>query len=551
MMAIDARPSVDADPSPGRLAIRRSQVAHRSDARLLAFPKDLNVIDTREIGAHKVSAVQRGVSLLLGMFILCFSVENVFAQQLLAESDAAAIIERLNQQEAEISRLRDELAHYSMQGELPFPAESELAPLPTPEDELADVLERIETLEAASKEPEEPKEASKEPEWVDLSAEKWTVKLGGHVQGDQILWPNKDPAITSPLARNYFEFRRLRLMADGVGYGVYDFRIQIDIEPESGDGVVSPVTDIKDAYLTMNDVAVLNRVRWGNFFVPFSLEQLTNDTFNIFLERSIPTQGIFAADREVGTAFYGVSDNLNTTWTGGFFFDSISESLKERIDNNQGIRVSGRLTHLPYYDEPSNGRYLVHTGCGVLYTQDQDDLIRFRARPQIHEGPFLIDSDNRPGNSYTTGNVELATVWGPLSAQSELFVSSVDLDSTDPATLYGSYVYLSYFLTGECRLYERFGQHGAQFGRNVPFSNFFLVPGGFGPGAWELKGRWSYLDLSELESGVYNDMTIGFNWYWSDRMRMMFDWIRPVTSANTVYGRTESDIIGMRLDFNF
>ena len=129
----------------------------------------------------------------------------------------------------------------------------------------------------------------------------------------------------------------------------------------------------------------------------------------------------------------------------------------------------------------------MHTGCGVLYTQDQDDLIRFRARPQIHEGPFLIDSGNRPGNSYTTGNVELATVWGPFSAQSEMFISSVDLDAIEPATLYGSYVYMSYFLTGENRIYERFGQHGAQFARNVPYSNFFLVPGGVGPGVGNSK----------------------------------------------------------------
>ena len=41
----------------------------------------------------------------------------------------------------------------------------------------------------------------------------------------------------------------------------------------------------------------------------------------------------------------------------------------------------------------------------------------------------------------------------------------------------GGYMYASYFLTGENRIYERFGQHGAQFARNVPYTNFFLVPG--------------------------------------------------------------------------
>ena len=55
----------------------------------------------------------------------------------------------------------------------------------------------------------------------------------------------------------------------------------------------------------------------------------------------------------------------------------------------------------------------------------------------------------------------------------------------------------SYFLTGENRIFERFGQHGAQFGRNVPYTNVFCVPGCRGWGAWEAKARWSHLDLEQ------------------------------------------------------
>ncbi len=396
------------------------------------------------------------------------------------------------------------------------------------------------------------KAADKKPEegWVDLSTEKWTVKLGGHMQADFIQWAQaEDPPIP---ARNYFEFRRLRLLADGTGYGVYDFRIQIDIEPESGDGVNTPVTDIKDAYLSMNEVPVINRIRFGNFFVPFSLEQVTNDTNNIFVERSIPTQGIFAADREVGTAFYGVNETQDFTWTFGAFIDSISESLKERVDDNQGSRFSGRLTWLPYYDEPSNGRYLLHLGTGILQTNDQDDSVRFRARPQIHEGPFLIDSGAVPATSTTAANVEFALVWANVSLQSEVFVTSVDRIGNDTATLYGGYMYLSYFVTGENRIYERYGQHGAQFARNVPYTNFFLVPGGCGSGAVELKARLSHLDLVKLNSGRYTDLTCGVNWYWTERVRWMFDWIHPMTDADsTPFGATTSDVLALRFDFNF
>jgi phosphate-selective porin OprO/OprP len=279
---------------------------------------------------------------------------------------------------------------------------------------------------------------------------------------------------------------------------------------------------------------------------------VTNDTNNIFLERSIPTQGIFAADREVGMAFYGVNDAKDLTWTFGTFVDSLSESLKERIDDNQGQRVSGRVTYCPYYDEPSNGRYMVHTGAGILYTHDQDGIARFRSRPQIHEGPFLIDSGPLVAGEYTSGNLEFATVRGPFAVQSEAFLCNVNLVGDDSAWLWGAYLHRSYFLTGENRVFERYGQHGAQFGRQQVYSNFFWIPGCCGPGAWELKARWSNLTLTDVDAGQYNDLTLGFNWYWSERIRIMFDYIHPVTSDNArPFGDTTSDIIGMRFDYNF
>ncbi len=394
-------------------------------------------------------------------------------------------------------------------------------------------------------------ESKKEGEgWTDVSMEKWTVKLGGHVQADFVSWANAPETLP---AQNYFEFRRLRLVADGTGYGVYDFRLQMTLEPESigESGGLATSPDVKDAYFTVNELPWLGRFRIGNFFVPFSLEQVTNDTNNIFLERSIPTQGIFAADREVGMALYNSTDDHRVTWSHGVFFDSISEALKERIDDNQGYRLSSRWTWLPFYDEPSNGRYLLHTGIGVLHTDDQDNRVRFRARPQVREGPRLIDSGALIADSYTTGNLEGALVLGPVTFQSEAFLSDVQLQNGGSTYVQGMYFHGSYFLTGENRIFDPFGQHGAQFGRNVPISNFFLVPGAFSPGAWELKARWSYLDLDNVNRGQYNDFTAGFNWYWSDRTRIMFDWIHPFTTADTTFRANEADILAMRFDFNW
>jgi len=44
---------------------------------------------------------------------------------------------------------------------------------------------------------------------------------------------------------------------------------------------------------------------------------------------------------------------------------------------------------------------------------------------------------------------------------------------------------------------------------------------------------------------------LGFNWYWSDRVRMMFDWIHPITSEQAIFGATSSNILASRFDFNW
>jgi|GEM_PF-4927839 len=257
--------------------------------------------------------------------------------------------------------------------------------------------------------------------------DKWDVKLGGHVQLDYVSWLRADEKISgSPGPQDYFEFRRLRLVADGTGYEQFDFHLQMTLEPETvGEtpGVISP--DVKDAYLSMNDIPGVGRLRIGNFFVPFSLEQVTNDTNNIFLERSIPSQGVFSPDREVGIAVYNCTADERLGWAAGAFFDSISEGLKERIDDNQGARFSSRITWLPYYDEEAKGRSLIHLGAGVLHTLDQDKRVRFRSRAQTREGPRVIDSGAISADEYTTGNLEFAAVMGPVTVQSEAFLSSV------------------------------------------------------------------------------------------------------------------------------
>ena len=157
------------------------------------------------------------------------------------------------------------------------------------------------------------------------------------------------------------------------------------------------------------------------------------------------------------------------------------------------------MTYLPYYDEPSNGRYLVHTGLGVLYTKDQDGIARFRARPQIHEGPFLIDSGPLAAGEYTTANLGACDGVGPFSVQSEAFLSNVNSEQRRFGMDRRSVRALQ-LLPHRREPYLRTLRATRQLSlAATPFSNFFWVPGCCGPGAWELKARWSNLTLNELD----------------------------------------------------
>lgn len=452
------------------------------------------------------------------------------------------IAQRLEWQQAEIEALHARL--WEIEAAAQPPLIEPLPPAETPSSELTSVLNRLDAIENDLKaKVRTASESSGDKQEIKLG--NWSLKPNGHVQGDYVNWAHSDPAIVD--AHDYFEFRRIRMNMDGTD-GLYDFRVQLEFEPESdGDsGITAPHISIRDIYLGIHEIPYLGYVRFGNAFMPFSIEQLTDAPAFTFMERSIPTQGVFSPAREVGVTSFNISESKNFTYSFGVYFDSISEGLKERVDDNQGTRVAGRVTWLPYYDEPSDGRYLVHVGAGFILTDDQDGQVRFRTRPHIHEGPSIIDTGTIAASTYSIENVELLTVWGAFSVQSELYAAQVD-----DYHFYGSYLYGSYFLTGEHRKYGRTARHLAHFNRVVPFTPFFMAPRGNGWGAWEAKARWAYLDFGEINRGQYNDLTVGINWYWTERARMMFEWIRPRTTADTTFGETQSDILATRMEFSY
>ena len=83
-----------------------------------------------------------------------------------------------------------------------------------------------------------------------------------------------------------------------------------------------------------------------------------------------------------------------------------------------------------------------------------------------------------------------------------------------------------------------------------------------GLGAWQLKARWSYLDLSgpgfqpATVLGRENNFACGVNWYLNSYNRVMLDYVHTVSDVTTgsvavPVGDYEGDHVGLRYQIDW
>ena len=127
--------------------------------------------------------------------------------------------------------------------------------------------------------------------------------------------------------------------------------------------------------------------------------------------------------------------------------------------------------------------------------------------------------------------------------QSELFAATLNRFNNVNTNFYGGYAYVSYFLTGENRPYNR--KLGV-FDRVRPYENFFRVKTcdgdtATGMGGWEVGYRFSYIDmldgLHNVGAGEAADHTFGVNWYLNPYTRVMFNYVHSQDTYNKTVTR--------------
>lgn len=379
--------------------------------------------------------------------------------------------------------------------------------------------------------------------WEDTSTQGWTKTVGGRVLSEGVFWMDD----VDGTQQNYFEIRQIRLELRGEGYGVLDYKVQMEFEPEldpTGNSIGGSVS-MKDAFLGAKDVPLLGYLRVGHFKVHFSHDQILSRLNMTFMERfPMADPPGFTPGREVGVASYNHSEDLSRSFVFGGFIDSISETRMDRLDDNQGFVGAARYTWLPYYDEPSDGRYLLHFGLGAVYTDTQDGSGRFRQRPEIHEGDRLIDTGTMNADDYYVLGSEALFQWGSFYTFNEVMWATLNETGVGNRNLYSGYVETGWRLTGEHRTYRR---ESGEFRGMTPHSNFWWVDGCRGIGGWEVAARYSFVDFTDSPNqSEYDSWALALNWYWNKATKLQLNWINPTTSG-APFGDAFGSILSMRL----
>jgi phosphate-selective porin OprO/OprP len=283
------------------------------------------------------------------------------------------------------------------------------------------------------------------------------------------------------------------------------------------------------------------------------------------MERALVTNALVPF-RNLGLMAFNCNEAETSTWAAGVFAQN-SNAYGESLPIHGGLAFTSRATWLPWYDEASEGRYLLHFGASYSYRLLSNSQTRFGAQPEAilkQDTPATLLQTPRFVNTpilnmidnHTVG-FEASTMLGSLAIEAEYVFVAGDQINNPNLFFHGGYVEAMYYLTGEHRNYDRkVGYHRAMALNN----NFFRVKTDEGIqtswGAWEATARFSTLDLNSnnINGGRLNEITLGMNWYYTVRSRIMFNYIHAFLDAkglNTVATNSNADIFGVRYQWAF
>lgn len=345
-------------------------------------------------------------------------------------------------------------------------------------------------------------------------------KLFGRLQYDKTFITNNNDLNL----QNNSKLRRGRVGLSGKLSSGWSYKYEIDFAADS--------SNVTDAYL-QKSLCKKASIKIGQFKEPFSLDELTSSRFITFLEKA--SINGFAPGRNIGISYNLHLKNIN--FYSGIFGDSIGTNS---TTDDETVSSTARIA---FFDKDSNGNTL-HLGLAGRVSEPSGDSVSYALKPEASiETSSSAISTGAIANAnkiYQTG-VEAAIVKGQASIQAEYINTEIDRDQDNANNvLEGYYIQLSYFLTNDKHNYNT---KSSAFGRVKPHNK---------KGAWEIAYRYSDAEANSgsLTAGNMENNSVALNYYATDNVRLMTNYINSNLDSNSTYG-DDAEIFSVRAQIDF
>lgn len=343
-------------------------------------------------------------------------------------------------------------------------------------------------------------------------------ELGGRVHADGTVHVGDQPENLPGMNMNATdgtELRRARLQMQAKVYEDFHWVGEVDFADDN--------TSVKDFTLGYSGFEGV-RLTAGNQKQPYSLalEMSSNDL--PFTERSVDVDFVTTLlDRAIGARIDTNSDHWY--FAGGFYGDGMRPEGDEQVE---GWGAAAKVVYAPIIEADS----VVHIGFRGAFRRPEEgnESLEFKTETTHMSDYYPIMSGLiEDVDGVVLFGPEFAAAFGPVSVFGEYNRAIVLRHPDNRLNFDGFHVGATLSLTGESRA-ASYRINSAEFKRLIPKQNFSLKNGGWG--AWELAGRYAYLDVNkgiiqagtELPGGTEQSFTVALNWYLNHNVRLMWDY---------------------------
>ncbi len=350
------------------------------------------------------------------------------------------------------------------------------------------------------------------------------ISLNGRVQAEYRAYGKSDVQNADT-----FDLRRAYLTLQGKVYNDYDFKITGDFAQQSNDasGLKTTKTILDEAYFGINWVPQA-KLRFGQFNMPFGLENYTSDLFNDFTERAVTEaltpskeRGAMIHGNPVKGIYYGLAlstgrgknaNNTDTQVDNPEVIGRTAVNLANFVNvSDTVLHVGGSFSHgyisnnqATNSNTSTNGAFLA--GQGNAASQTEGRGITFFT-------PSSFNSGAGQDIERTRLAAEAALTFGSVKLQSEYITHNYKgFGSTTPQVtpfnaiattafnkdINAFYASANWLVTGES--YADSYLADGTWGRIKPKRNFSYAHGNLG--AIVLGLRYSKYNASDFASGI-------------------------------------------------